>query len=446
MKKSIFLFLILLTLGFDLSTAYAEDVKITTYYPSPYGSYRQLTVENLDESPSITEFTEELTQAGLNILTEYANGTYTPGIFWSTRNDNSDNPKAGIWMYQATSASRLHFGTSNNFATGITNNAFVLDSRPYAGIGTVPTYPLDVAIVNGGNTAAKFGPSLPVYVKSGPAPSVGFNATWPISADQQGPSLPTFVYGAGSANNYAATVALSSTTGALSISTYSAPGNAGTEITNPHRIVMDKDGNVGMGITDSLFGSPVPQAALDVQSDGGAMLVPRKSTTGDPAGVEGMIYYNTADDKFRVYEDGTWKDMGTGGGGVVCNSVETTYEGTGYFSLSLTAAGTTRNICEDGNGCSLFLWTTTAAKPAGSNFYENAAQVLHQTLSDGKHYWHFSYADQTGINGDATSKAIISNWSGFYLYDDLSGTEMSYNALTVRDNNATNGFVATLCD
>jgi hypothetical protein len=33
----------------------------------------------------------------------------------------------------------------------------------------------------------------------------------------------------------------------------------------------------------------------------------------DPTGVNGKIYYNTVSDKFRVYQDGAWKDLATGG-------------------------------------------------------------------------------------------------------------------------------------
>lgn len=41
-----------------------------------------------------------------------------------------------------------------------------------------------------------------------------------------------------------------------------------------------------------------------------------KSTTGDPAGgTEGYMYYNTADNKFRCYQNTGWTDCAGGGGG-----------------------------------------------------------------------------------------------------------------------------------
>ncbi|MCX5666759.1 MAG: hypothetical protein NTY34_00375 [Candidatus Omnitrophica bacterium] len=69
------------------------------------------------------------------------------------------------------------------------------------------------------------------------------------------------------------------------------------------------EGNVGIG-------TKTPEAKLDVAGDDAAIIVPRKSTTGDfapAASVNGMIYYNTYDKKFRIYEDGAWKDLGGGG-------------------------------------------------------------------------------------------------------------------------------------
>lgn len=72
---------------------------------------------------------------------------------------------------------------------------------------------------------------------------------------------------------------------------------------------------VGIGTAD-------PQALLDVVNDGGTLRVPRKSTSGDPAGINGMIYYNSAAGRFRSFENGQWKDFGgaAAGAGVETNS------------------------------------------------------------------------------------------------------------------------------
>lgn len=49
--------------------------------------------------------------------------------------------------------------------------------------------------------------------------------------------------------------------------------------------------------------------------DGTYLRVPLKSTTDDPPGTEGAIYYNSFDDKLRGYENGAWADLIGGGGG-----------------------------------------------------------------------------------------------------------------------------------
>jgi len=64
-------------------------------------------------------------------------------------------------------------------------------------------------------------------------------------------------------------------------------------------LFVNNSGNVGIGTMS-------PLAKLDITGDGSTILLPRKSTTGDPSGLNGMIYYNAADNKFRCYENGSW--------------------------------------------------------------------------------------------------------------------------------------------
>ena len=101
-------------------------------------------VEN-NESGTLTDFTQGLSKAGMQISTEYTVGSYTPGIFWQTSNENATKPKAGIWMYQDGSGSDLYFGTSNTYGTGITNTGLVLDQSGNVGIGaTTPNTVLQI--------------------------------------------------------------------------------------------------------------------------------------------------------------------------------------------------------------------------------------------------------------------------------------------------------------
>lgn len=120
-------FVIFYLLFFSAISVFAEDITITTYYPSPYGSYKNLNIYNIDESATQTDFTQGVTKAGLLISTEYADGAFTPGVFWSTSDNNATKPKAGIYLKETGSGTNMYFGTSNAYATGITNNALVID-------------------------------------------------------------------------------------------------------------------------------------------------------------------------------------------------------------------------------------------------------------------------------------------------------------------------------
>ncbi len=149
---------------------WAEEVEITTYYPQPYANHRRIEVNNSNESATLTNFTSSLVNAGLNIITEYNDNTYTPGIFWSSSNDNADKPKAGIWMHQAvsvvapTNRSTLLFGTSNNFGNGIQSatNLMVLDENGRLGLGGVtdPVAQLDVFGVGAHGMGSAAAPSF----------------------------------------------------------------------------------------------------------------------------------------------------------------------------------------------------------------------------------------------------------------------------------------------
>lgn len=70
-------------------------------------------------------------------------------------------------------------------------------------------------------------------------------------------------------------------------------------------IYVADNGNVGIG-TDN------PQATLDIHGDS-AFLLPR--FVADPSqanSINGMIYYNTKKNKFRVFQNGRWVNMGAG--------------------------------------------------------------------------------------------------------------------------------------
>jgi hypothetical protein len=84
-------------------------------------------------SATLTDFTQALTKGAINVLTNYTANNYTPGVFWSATDDNATKPKAGIWLKEAAAGTTMYLGTSNAYATGITNQALSID---YNGVVT----------------------------------------------------------------------------------------------------------------------------------------------------------------------------------------------------------------------------------------------------------------------------------------------------------------------
>ncbi|MBN4062459.1 hypothetical protein JYU20_04600, partial [Bacteroidales bacterium AH-315-I05] len=127
---------------------FAHDGKVGIGTTAPTG---KLTVVENNESTTLTDFTQAVTKAGILISTEYTVGAYTPGIFWQTSNQSSTKPKAGIWLFENAAGSDMYFGTSDTYATGITNTGLVLDQSGKVGIGT--TTPAGRLSVVSGNLA-----------------------------------------------------------------------------------------------------------------------------------------------------------------------------------------------------------------------------------------------------------------------------------------------------
>lgn len=95
----------------------------------------QFNVYEPDASTSQISLTQGLTHAGLHIATTYTEGAYTPGLVWSTQNNNATRPKAGIYLRESATGTRVYVGTSNNYAVGITNNALIVDEFGNLSVG-----------------------------------------------------------------------------------------------------------------------------------------------------------------------------------------------------------------------------------------------------------------------------------------------------------------------
>lgn len=93
-----------------------------------------------------TDITQNVANNGLNIEAKWVKDNYLPGIIWTTSDNNATKPKAGIWISEHDSGSRLYLGTSNAYATGITNKAITIHESGSVGIGmTGPGANLDVS-------------------------------------------------------------------------------------------------------------------------------------------------------------------------------------------------------------------------------------------------------------------------------------------------------------
>lgn len=109
-----------------------------------------LNILEADESTTQTDFTQNVADAGLLVTTGYTNGAYTPGLFWNTTDNNPTLPKAGIFMQETNSGSKILFGTSNTYTSGITNTNVVINENGNVGIGTSnPGSLLDINAASG---------------------------------------------------------------------------------------------------------------------------------------------------------------------------------------------------------------------------------------------------------------------------------------------------------
>ena len=324
MRKNFFttlLFLLLVIFSTE-SFLHAEDVNLSTYYPAPYGSYKQLQVQ--EDSRSLkTDFTQAVTRAGINIITTYNANNFTPGIFWSTSGaaNNPDRPKAGIWMQMnaAGTGSLLYFGTSNNFGTGITNDGIVLDQDGSMAISGQ----LKVALT-----------ALTASNDQGGSMELGGNGTT-ANPELGGRPYIDFHYGRGVAEDFNARV-INQDDGVLDIVTRVGGAAAQTR--------LSVGTSVGVGTA-----APSASAALDVSSTTGGFLLPRmtqaqRNAIAAPA--TGLLVYQTNSSPGFYYYTGTaWTALGAGAAPRIEFeelAANTVYAGTGQTTLltvSFTATG-----------------------------------------------------------------------------------------------------------
>ncbi len=144
------------TVGFDLENSAVNMFEIFgSSGGSSYTSRLSINLNNGNVGIGVGNPADKLTIAGTSYPTTFTGIGSTVGITGSiptngfaklTFGNGAGGDYGGIGLLPTNSGSYLYFGTSNNYASGITNNAMVIDYNGNVGINTQsPGYQLTVA-------------------------------------------------------------------------------------------------------------------------------------------------------------------------------------------------------------------------------------------------------------------------------------------------------------
>jgi len=191
--------------------------------------------------------------------------------------------------------------------------------------------------------------------------------------------------------------------------------------------------------TNSATRMLIDATGVNVMSDGAIMHLPRKSTAGDPAGgANGMIYYNSNSNKFRVYESGSWKDLGTGSNlwtraGTTLSPATTddlvnlgcSVNGSHTFTAATSATNATAIVGTNSNAANSnpVVWATTASTSNGQAVYAVSSGVT------GQNYGVWSRVSSTTANAAG-------------IYTEALGTTGTTFGLRSRNSSTTGGAAA----
>lgn len=83
---------------------------------------------NLSVAKAVTATETQMTAVSSNAIAiemTYVADNYLPGLTWYTTNNSPTLPKLGIWGRETGTGTYLYLGTSNSYATGITNHVTI---------------------------------------------------------------------------------------------------------------------------------------------------------------------------------------------------------------------------------------------------------------------------------------------------------------------------------
>jgi hypothetical protein len=111
------------------STVAANFAATTGYLSIGYTtSAARTNIHIAKASNTLAALKSTVANAAICITSPYTAGAdFAPGIVWSSEDNSATLPKAGIFTNFTSIGSYLRFGTSNNYATGITNDALIID-------------------------------------------------------------------------------------------------------------------------------------------------------------------------------------------------------------------------------------------------------------------------------------------------------------------------------
>ena len=261
-----------------------ETLTITTYYPSPFGSYRELRAKRVaigDNHIDGAQYSWDGASPTINANTDL--------IVEGDVGIGTNRPLSRLAVVDNTTG----LGTNDLPLRGLT----VVDAT--SGTGQDPT----INLVNAGGVNSD-GTLQPVTVNNSPAGGINFgiiNTTGGLGINPTPVTVATIGTTANSVTpgSESGTLTLSTTNNGVStpVITVTPQGNVGINTTTPQG-VLDVRSPVNASGTTTAYGGLIPPRMTTAQ----------RNAIANP--VAGMMIYNTNTNQLEVYSGGAWNAMG----------------------------------------------------------------------------------------------------------------------------------------